>query len=77
MQSFLKKSYRDVFNYGIAAGVVTSKDLQNKGWPVFPAVVPFVETRFNSRLNVRMIAVPPWGDVTNGEIFLQLLWDID
>ena len=73
--------HRPMFRYldfGLKAGLLYEREFKEKaGSPIVPYLLPFVETRFDTALNLRAILVPPIDKYSvKGLIFLQLIIDI-
>ena len=66
------------FEYGIKAGLLHSDHLvEEYDAPIFPYIVPFLETRITKRVDLRTAVVPPLGDITYGYMMFSLNIDIN
>ena len=73
--------YRPVFRYldfGFKIGLLYEKEYKEKaGSYIIPYLLPSIQTRFDTRLNLRATVVPPFPAYSiKGLIFLQLIVDI-
>ena len=73
--------HRPVLHYldfGLKAGLLYEREFEEKaGSPIVPYLLPFVETRFDTLLNIRAILVPPIDKYSvEGLVFLQLIVDL-
>ena len=66
--------FNDLLQIGAMAGLSYKQNLREEsGWPIFPYVLPFIQTNFGWRLNVRSIWVPPVREKTDNQFVFQLL----
>lgn len=71
----LRKSV-GVFEVGALAGLTYKKNLQeDSGFPIFPYVLPFIQSNLDHRLNVRVVWIPPVRKSTDNQLVFQLLVD--
>ncbi|GGK76955.1 hypothetical protein [Amphritea balenae] len=73
-----KKRLSKRTSYGIKAGLWYAQSNTDKyNTPFLPYVVPFLETNYDTRINLRTTIVPPFGDVTYGSLMFQLIIKTD
>ncbi len=66
----------DLLEIGAMVGLSYKQNLREEsGLPLFPYALPFVQTNFGWRLNVRCIWVPPVRQKTDNQLVFQLLVD--
>lgn len=59
---------------GVQVGLIHEDNLEEKGgWYLTPFLFPYLETTFDFPVNVRMLLIPPVGDLTQGVFTLQAL----
>ena len=65
-----------VVDIGILAGLTYKQNLiEDTGFPLFPYVLPFLQSSFDYPLNVRAVWIPPVRKTTDNQIVFQLLVD--
>jgi len=62
-----QKPFSESWNWGLRAGVGHEDQAsENCGMYLIPYIFPFVESHWHSPLNIRVMLVPPFGDLTHG-----------
>jgi len=65
-----------VFEIGVSCGLTYKKHLyEEHGSPLFPYALPFIQSNFDHRINVRVTWVPPVRKETDNQVLFQLLVD--
>ena len=73
----VQRSVARYLDFGFRAGLVYERGLKKSaGSPIFPALLPFIETSFDIPVNLRATVVPPISSLTDGLVSLQLIVDI-
>lgn len=73
-----QKQLFNSLDWGLKLGFVHEDHLwDTEDMYLVPYLLPFVESRWKTPVNVRMTLTPPLGDLSNGMVFFQMIVGLD
>ena len=73
-----RKNILDNLQIGLGTGLVYTTQLESiSGSPIFPYVLPYIQTDFNFPINLRIIYIPSVSDFKSQQLFFTLFTKVN